>query len=462
MKNIHFIGICGTAMGAVASAMVKRGYKITGSDNQVYPPMSDFLEAQGIEISIGYRAENIPDDADIIIIGNAMSRGNEELEAVLCSKKRYMSLPECLKEFFLWNKRNYVVSGTHGKTTTTSMLAWLMEDQGFKPSFMIGGIARNLGRGGRFTESDFTVLEGDEYDTAFFDKRSKFLHYLPELVIMNNIEMDHIDIFKNIEAIKLSFEYLLRVIPSTGCLLYNADCPHCVEVAQLAPSGVPKKSVGFAADADIRICDLSATESGQDFTIEAQRYHVPMLGEFNVRNAAMAICGAIFAGMQGDKLASSLALFKGVARRQELRGTEKGVQVIDDFAHHPSAIKQAALAFCAQDKGRVWLIFDPRSNTSASKHFQVELAAALKLGDFAVVAPIEKSDQFTDDTRLNLVKLQSDIESMGTPCYLGKNVEDIVAHVTPLTQEGDTLLIMSNGGFGDIHNKFLDALRAKN
>lgn len=212
-SHFHFLGICGTAMGAVAAAMVRRGFTVTGSDANVYPPMSTFLEEEGITLFEGYKASNIPPDADVIVIGNAMSRGNEEVEAVLQRRLRYLSLPETMKEYFLRGKRNYVVTGTHGKTTTTSMLAWLMEDSGLNPSFMIGGIARNLGRGGRFTDSDFSVLEGDEYDTAFFDKRSKFLHYLPELVVINNIEFDHADIYHSLEEIKLSFRRLTQIIP---------------------------------------------------------------------------------------------------------------------------------------------------------------------------------------------------------------------------------------------------------
>lgn len=235
-SHFHFLGICGTAMGAVAAAMARRGFTVTGSDANVYPPMSTFLEEEGITLFEGYKASNIPADADVIVIGNAMSRGNEEVEAVLQRRLRYLSLPETMKEYFLRGKRNYVVTGTHGKTTTTSMLAWLMEDSGLNPSFMIGGIARNLGRGGRFTDSDFSVLEGDEYDTAFFDKRSKFLHYLPELVVINNIEFDHADIYNSLEEIKLSFRRLTQIIPRNGLALVNADDPNCLDVVKGPPA----------------------------------------------------------------------------------------------------------------------------------------------------------------------------------------------------------------------------------
>lgn len=316
--------------------------------------MSTFLESEGIQIFQGYKPENIPDNADLIIIGNAMSRGNAEVEAVLERGLRYMSLPEAMKEFFLWGHRNFVVTGTHGKTTTTSMLAWLMEANGLNPSFMIGGIARNLQRGGRFTDSPFCVLEGDEYDTSFFDKRSKFLHYLPEVVIINNIEMDHADIYANVDEIKLSFKRLLRVVPRNGVVFLNADCPNCADVRACAAKElrtVRTVGVGMGAEADILISDLEQRPDGSSFSLSGgtneawemvnERFDVPMIGEFNVRNAAMAACAARVAGLTPDQIREALKAFEGVARRQEVRGTVNGVTVVDDFAHHPTAIRQA-------------------------------------------------------------------------------------------------------------------------
>lgn len=316
-SHFHFLGICGTAMGAVAAAMARRGFTVTGSDANVYPPMSTFLEEEGITLFEGYKASNIPADADVIVIGNAMSRGNEEVEAVLQRRLRYLSLPETMKEYFLRGKRNYVVTGTHGKTTTTSMLAWLMEDSGLNPSFMIGGIARNLGRGGRFTDSDFSVLEGDEYDTAFFDKRSKFLHYLPELVVINNIEFDHADIYNSLEEIKLSFRRLTQIIPRNGLALVNADDPNCLDVVKGAPC--PVKTLGFSDSSNIRILDVETSTDGSHFTLEGTRYYVPMIGEFNIRNAAMAIAAAQFAGLNVKQLADSMGRFEGVARARKSR-----------------------------------------------------------------------------------------------------------------------------------------------
>lgn len=459
-------------MGAVASAMARKGYVVTGTDANVYPPMSTFLESEGINIFQGYKPENIPADADLIVIGNAMSRGNAEVEAVLERHLRYKSLPETMKEYFLWGRRNFVVTGTHGKTTTTSMLTWLMEDNALNPSFMIGGIARNLGCGGRFTDSDFCVLEGDEYDTSFFDKRSKFLHYLPEAVIINNIEMDHADIYANVEEIKLSFKRLLRVVPRSGIVFINADCPNCRDVRACAAAElrmVRTVSVGMGEDADIRIGNIEYRTDGSSFTlngkwddehtIENLQLHVPMVGDFNIRNAAMAACAALFAGLTPEQVRDSLLRFEGVARRQEVRGCVNGVTVVDDFAHHPTAIRLAIAGLRQRyPKSRLWVLFEPRSNTTIRNLFQKELAASLSLADFAVVSKVENHKALKADERLDEEQLCNDIKATGTDCYMGKNADDIVANVVTRVHPGDVLLVMSNGGFGGIHNKLLSAL----
>lgn len=467
MKHIHFLGICGTAMGAVASAMARQGYVVTGADASVYPPMSTFLQTEGITIFQGYRAENIPEDVDLVVIGNAMTRGNAEVEAVLERKLRYMSLPEMMKEHFLWGRHNYVVTGTHGKTTTTSMLTWLMEDNGMNPSFMIGGIARNLQRGGRFTDAGYCVLEGDEYDTAFFDKRSKFLHYLPEVVVINNIEMDHADIYNSVEEIRLSFKRMLRAVPANGIVYINSDCPNCQIVRQEAAqelSMVRMVGVGMGEEADIRIQITESRPDGSVFSLtqgegQMEEYMVPMVGPCNVRNAAMAVCAARFAGLKPEQIRASLSRFEGVARRQEIRGTVNGVTVVDDFAHHPTAIAQAVAGLRQRfPKSRLWVLFDPRSNTTIRNIFQAELAESLATADFAIVSPIENPRKVDPEHRLDEEKLCSDIMARGTECYIGKNIEDIVAHVVERVHYGDVLLVMSNGGFGGIHGKLLSAL----
>ncbi|MDB4788558.1 Mur ligase family protein, partial [Akkermansiaceae bacterium] len=316
-EQFHFIGVCGTAMGSVAAGMAEQGYKVTGSDQAAYPPMSDFLAEKGITICEGYRAENIPDEATTVVIGNAISRGNDEAEAVLDRRLRYQSLPEVLKEHFLRGHRNLVISGTHGKTTTSSMLAWILESAGKNPSFMIGGIPRNFGQGARFTDSEFVVMEGDEYDTAFFDKRSKFLHYLPEVVVINNIEFDHADIFDSLDQIKLSFERQLRVVPRNGLALVNGDDQNCLDVSKDAHC--PVKTVGFGENCELRITNVSYLGKTTRFDLGGDTYEIPMVGEFNVRNAAMALCSAKFAEISVSEIQKGLASFSGIARRQEER-----------------------------------------------------------------------------------------------------------------------------------------------
>src|SRR5947199_3691194 len=337
-KKFHFLGICGTAMGAVAVALHERGFKVTGSDENVYPPMSSFIERKGITIMEGYRADNTPAEADIVVIGNAMTRGNPEVEAVLNRKLFYLSLPEVLRNFFLRGRHNLVVTGTHGKTTTTALLAWIMETAGRKPGYLIGGIPKNFGEGARLNDSKYFVIEGDEYDTAFFDKRSKFVHYLPELVIVNNIEFDHADIFKNVDEIKLSFKRLLNIVPQNGMVLLNGDDQNCVDIAKDCLAQMIE--VGFSKNCAQRIRDVASSAKGSRFNLGDETFEIPLVEEFNVRNAAMAAMAARFYDVPEKKIESAFKSFAGIARRQELRGEGRGVKVIDDFGHHPTAIAQ--------------------------------------------------------------------------------------------------------------------------
>ncbi|MFN5961256.1 MAG: UDP-N-acetylmuramate:L-alanyl-gamma-D-glutamyl-meso-diaminopimelate ligase [Verrucomicrobiota bacterium] len=458
-QHYHFIGICGTAMGAVAAAMKERGFRITGSDSAVYPPISTFLESRGIALERGYRSANIPAKADVIVVGNAISRGNEELEEVLNRKLRYVSMPEVLKEQFLRGKRNFVVTGTHGKTTTTSLLTWLLHAGGLNPSYLIGGVPRNFDGGARFTDSDFFVLEGDEYDTAFFDKRSKFLHYLPEVLIVNNVEFDHADIFENLEAIKKSFRLLLRVVPRNGVIFANGDDENVRDVIQNAPA--PVVTVGFGPENNHRITDVVYGEESTSFTINAQRYTVPMNGDYNVRNAAMAVSAAEFAGLAPVKIAKALTQFRGVARRQDLRGEVNGVKVIDDFGHHPTAIKDTTTALKRRYNaagGKMIAIFEPRSNTTRRKVFQRELALALGASEVVILAPVADPHKVPENDRLDVNRLLDDIRVMGREAFMEPDVDAIVSRAVGLVQPGDTITVFSNGGFGGIHDKLLTAL----
>ncbi len=456
-NHFHFTGICGTAMGAVAAAMKRRGFTVTGSDTNVYPPMSDFLRGEGIEISEGYHEENIPDGADVVVIGNAISRGNPEAEAALDRKLLYHSLPEVMKDHFLRGKRNFVVSGTHGKTTTSAMLAWLFRHAGREPGFMIGGLPKNLGCGAHFPETEINVLEGDEYDTAFFDKRSKFLHYLPECVVVNNIEFDHADIYSSVEEIKLSFKRLLNVVPRMGVAFINGDEQHCLDVAANAPC--PVKTVGFGEDNSLRISGLKYDEASSSFTLGDEDYKVPMTGEFNVRNAAMAAAAARFGGLSVEEVRSGLAAFEGVARRQELKGERNGIKVVDDFAHHPTAIRLAVQSIRQKyPDSRLWVLFEPRSNTTRRKIFQTELAEALALADFAVVAAIPDLHKIPENDRLDPAMLSADIEKNGGRGYYLADNAAIIAQVKSEAKPGDVVAVLSNGGFGGIHQQLLDEL----
>jgi UDP-N-acetylmuramate: L-alanyl-gamma-D-glutamyl-meso-diaminopimelate ligase len=456
IKNIHFIGICGTAMGAVAAAMQQQGYNVTGSDADVYPPMSTFLEEKGVRLTAGYSGENLPADADLIVVGNAISRGNSELEAVLNKRLRYISLPETLKQFFLSGKHNLVVTGTHGKTTTTSLLTWILQCAGLAPAYLIGGIAKNLGQGCSLHPSRHVVIEGDEYDTAFFDKRSKFLHYLPELVIVNNLEFDHADIFKDLDEIKASFRRLMNIVPENGIVLVNADDEHAIDIAYA--SRAPVLSVGFGENAARKI-EGAVYGNGAKFRLLETEFTLQIPGEFNVRNAAMAISAAHFYGIPLATIQKAVESFEGVKRRQEVRGNSRGITVIDDFGHHPTAITQTLRAMRHQYPGRrIWAIFEPRSNTTRRAVFQEALPAALSEADGVILSQVNRLDKLPEDNRLNPLKVIEDITRLGKPAFYEVGVPEIILRLKPLVQSGDIIAVFSNGGFDNIHQRLLSDL----
>ena len=445
-------------MGSVAAAMAERGFIVTGSDEDVYPPISTFLEQRGIALTAGYRAENIPAKTDVVVIGNAMKRGNPEVEAVLNRKLFYLSLPEVLKNHFLRGRHNLVVTGTHGKTTTTALLAWIVISSGHRPSYMIGGIPRNMGQGAQFNDSKFFVIEGDEYDTAFFDKRSKFIHYLPELVIVNNIEFDHADIFHDLDEIKRSFRHLLRIVPQNGMVLLNGDDANCREVANECLAQIVEVGLGINCAAQIR--DIAYSAAGSRFRLAEDKFEIPLIGEFNIRNAAMAISAAKFYGISVDAIRHALGKFKGIARRQEIRGEARGVKVIDDFAHHPTAIAQTLTGLRYRyPHHRLWAIFEPRSNTTRRAVFQHELPNALKLADGVFISEVAKLEQIPEEERLNPEAVVETIAKSGKPAFYERDADAIVDRITPLLKENDIVAVFSNGGFDNIHAKLLQRLK---
>ncbi len=456
-RRVHLSGIGGVSMCPLAEVLHGMGLTVQGSD-MTDSPTVEHLRSLGIPVTVGHTAQDIA-GAEFLIRSAAIHDDNPEIAAARSQGVPVFERAEAWGAIMQHYENAVCISGTHGKTTTTSMLAWLMEDSGLNPSFMIGGIARNLGRGGRFTDSDFSVLEGDEYDTAFFDKRSKFLHYLPELVVINNIEFDHADIYNSLEEIKLSFRRLTQIIPRNGLALVNADDPNCLDVVKGAPC--PVKTVGFSDSSNIRILDVETSTDGSHFTLEGTRYYVPMIGEFNIRNAAMAIAAAQFAGLNVKQLADSMSRFEGVARRQEVKGVVNGISVVDDFAHHPTAIKQAILGLRQRyPESRIWAIFEPRSNTTRRNIFQNELALSLATADFPVVAAVDHPDKVALEERLDLTKLSNDLSALGKDALIGGHAQEIVSAVCKKAQPGDVILVMSNGGFEGIHAKLLEALNA--
>jgi UDP-N-acetylmuramate: L-alanyl-gamma-D-glutamyl-meso-diaminopimelate ligase len=457
-NKFHFLGICGTAMASVAAALQERGLKVTGSDDNVYPPMSTFLQEKGIALKQGYRAENIPGDADVVVIGNAMKRGNPEVEAVLNRKLFYLSLPEVLKNHFLRGRHNLVVTGTHGKTTTTALLAWIMEKAGRKPAYLIAGLPKNFGQGARLNDSKYFVIEGDEYDTAFFDKRSKFVHYLPELVIVNNIEFDHADIFKNLDEIKLSFRRLLNIVPQNGMVLLNGDDPNCVEVARDCMAQMIE--VGFSKNCAQQIRDVAYSPDASRFKLGEDTFKIPLIGEFNVRNAAMAAMAARFYDVPKSKIDNAFKSFAGVARRLEMRGQARGVKVIDDFGHHPTAIAQTLQALRRQYRGhRLWAVFEPRSNTTRRAVFQQQLPEALQLADGVFISQVARLEQIPENERLKPEKVVAAITKAGRSAFYEQNADAIVDRIVPILRPKDVVVVFSNGGFDNIHDKLLARLR---
>src|SRR5579872_7586355 len=389
IKSVHFTGIGGTAMAAAAAAMQDKGFEVTGSDQNVYEPMASFLASKKIAVMNGYDERNLAHKPDLVVIGNAISRGNPEAEQVLDHKLRYTSLAALLAEFFIRGKRSLVVSGTHGKTTTTSLLTWVFEHNGLNPSYLIGGIPNNFSQGARFADSEWFIIEGDEYDTAFFDKRSKFVHYLPEVAIINNLEFDHADIFENVAAIQTSFRRFINLIPRNGQLLANGDDPQLAPLLDAAPC--PVKRFGLGESNAWRAYNLVLAPTVTEFETPSFKFRLNLLGELNVRNALGVVAAARHCGLKNNQIQSAFDTFKGVKRRMEVRGVSGGVTIVDDFGHHPTAIRETLRALRVKFKGqKIWAIFEPRTNTTRRNVFQTELAESFADADAVVVSQIAR------------------------------------------------------------------------
>ena len=465
MKRIHLIGICGTAMATLAALLKRRGLDVQGSDEHVYPPMSDFLVAEGIPTLQGYHAEHIDDRIDLVVVGNAISRGNAELEVVLDRKIRRVSLPEAIRDEFLWDAQSIVIAGTHGKTTTTSLAGWLLTHGGKDPTVLIGGIARNFGEGGSSYRVGATngpfVIEGDEYDSAFFDKTAKFLKYLPDIAVINNIEFDHADIYPDLDAVRLAFRRLVNLVPRRGLTLIGADSPDAAALAKVALSRV--QTFGVADGLDWRATDIAPRQDSTQFRVWFQRtdcglFSVPLAGVHNVKNALASIAVARECGIDLDVAREGLSAFLGVKRRLEVVGTQRGVVVYDDFAHHPTAVAETLAALrAAHPEARIWAVFEPRSASSCRRIFQDDFASAFARADQVVIASVFRSSLPAAE-RLSEDLLVQDLTATGVAARHLPDVATIVQAIAAEAQPGDRVVIMSNGGFGGIHGKLLAAL----
>jgi UDP-N-acetylmuramate: L-alanyl-gamma-D-glutamyl-meso-diaminopimelate ligase len=463
--KVHLSGIAGTAMASLAGLLVARKHVVSGSDQDVYPPMSTQLEALGIPIRSPYREENVPGDADLVVLGNALSRGNPEVEVVLDRKQRMSSMPALLAEEFLRGRTNIVVAGTHGKTTTTSLTSYLLHRAGKDPSFLIGGVPVDFERSYRVGGGEHFVVEGDEYDSAFFDKRPKFVHYLPDVAIIGNVEYDHADIYPDLAAVQRAFTHLLNLVPRRGVVVAGLETPALREILPRAKS--PVQTFGLSPEADWRAVGVRPAADGWHFRLLRQgrdegEFTLSAPGEHNLRNAlaAMAACHAV--GVPPAAVREALAGFGGVKRRLEVRGRARGVTVYDDFAHHPTAVRETLRALrtllSAGERGRLIAVFEPRSYTSRTRVFQDEFARAFQDADRVIVAAAYLPAKVPEDQRLSEAGLVQAIAELGKDARLIPAVDDIVAHLAVELREGDRVAIMSNGGFGGIHTRLLSAL----
>ena len=475
LKHIHLIGICGTAMASLAGMLQARGHRVTGSDAAAYPPMSDVLAGLGIELHQPYAEANLEPRPDLVIVGNAISRGNVELEYVLDTRIPFTSMAAVLHDEFLEGRESLVVAGTHGKTTTTSMLAWIYEvasrtQPEFAPSFLIGGVAENFG-------SSFMVrpviggarppfiLEGDEYDTAFFDKGPKFLHYFPDAAILTHVEFDHADIYPNLDAVKTAFKRLVNLIPRRGRVVAFDGSENVSECVAKAFCAVER--YGFKLDSHWRMAVIRHEGSTTHWTLLRggdvfAELRLPMAGEHNALNATAAAALAAGQGVSAEAIVEALATFRSVKRRLEVRAEVNGITIIDDFAHHPTAIRETLRALRTAYAGRrLWAVLEPRSNTLRRNVFEEALVESLALADCSVLAAVFKSEAIPAGERLHPENVVEALRARGLESALYDDVDAIVAAIAPELREGDVVAILSNGGFGGIYDKLPKALASR-
>jgi UDP-N-acetylmuramate: L-alanyl-gamma-D-glutamyl-meso-diaminopimelate ligase len=462
IKKIYCVAICGMGMGSLAGLLKASGYEISGSDAKTYPPMSDQLREQGILVHEGYNPKNVPDDADLVIIGNAVSKGHPEVEEVTRLGLPFISMADALAEFFLKEKQSIVVAGTHGKTTTASYLSWLLTAAKLDPGFLVGGIIGNFERSWRCGEGPYFISEGDEYDTAFFDKTPKFLHYRPHYAVLNAVEFDHADIYSDLAAVMKAFRTFVELIPPSGHLFAYSDSDNVAELVERA--NCPVTLFGESDKADYRLLSVETTSKGISikFNSPIGSQHTlinPLPGRHNALNLIAAFSCLMHLKVNEDQVANGLKDFRGVKRRQEVRGVVRDVTVIDDFAHHPTSVRETLDALRAQYSGcRLWAIFEPRSNTSRRNIFRNEFKASLQHADVIILAPPYDNGKIPQEELLDVEGIAHDIRAAGGQAQFIKGVDSIVDTVTEGTKPGDVVAILSNGGFDGIHQKLLTRL----
>ncbi len=449
-------------MASLASMLKSQGHEVYGSDEQVYPPMSDFLQAQDITISEGFHESHLEPHPDLVVIGNAMSRGNPEVEYVLEHKIPYRSLPVVLKEFFIQGKTSLVITGTHGKTTTSSLIAWMLEKNKAHPSFLIGGIPENFGQGSKVGTGKYIVIEGDEYDTAFFDKGPKFFHYLPDLVIINNIEFDHADIYNNIDEIKLNFHRLINLIPRNGLLIANSDDPNVKELLKYAHC--PVATFGLSPEVPWRIGQMNTTETGMKFELFHQdalfeNFELPLFGLHNAKNAAATAIAGDWLGLSKEQIQTAFSGFKGVRKRLQLKAQINDILIFDDFAHHPTEVRETVNGMRQRfPSRRIWAVFEPRTSTAKRNLFFESYLEAFSQADEVLWGPIHRPDKVKAEDLLKINELFDEFKVRSISAHYFDHNLKIVDFLIVNLKPGDVVLFMSNGAFDRIHDKLINAL----
>ncbi len=464
IDTIHIIGICGTAMGSLAAMLIEAGYTVRGSDAMAYPPMSTWLEERGVEIMLGYDESNLDWDPDLVIVGNVVRSVYGDAVAMRERGFPHLSLPEALRHFFMEDKRRLVVTGTHGKTTTTSMLTWIFLHAAQDPSFMVGGLTGNTGTNYRLGGGEVFIIEGDEYDTAYFDKVPKFWHYDPFRATINNVEFDHADIYPDVAAIEDVFGAFVAMIPPDGSLWVNGDDARAMAVS--SGCAAPRHTFGLGAENDLRATDISYAEVTRCQVWRGEsnlgEFVLPTIGEFNLRNMLGALGMALDEGIDVETCREAFASFKPVKKRQEVVGEVADIVVFDDFAHHPTAVQATVEALRARYADRrLWVIFEAKSNTSRRKIFQENYPRAFAPADRVILSKPWKKDDLPEDQLLDIHQLRDDVAALGPETSLMPDIDEIVAHVTAHAERGDVIAGLSGSSFGGLHQKLLDALRER-